>query len=405
MSRLILHLDMDAFFASVEQRSNPALQGKPIAVTGSGARTVITTASYEARAFGVRTGMAVWEAQRACPGLILVVGNNRKYTRTSTQIIAILREYSPLVETFSIDEAFLDVTGSLQLFGSAEEIAHLIKARIRDRFGLTCSIGIAPNKLLAKLASEMNKPDGLTIIRPEEVSRLLETTPVGALCGVGPTTRRTLSHCGIRTCGELGRFPLETLRRRFGVLGDRLRQMGRGEDDSPVVPSEDEVKSVGHSTTIDRDLSEREDILRYLLQLSEMVGRRARRYGLLGKTVTITVRYPDLTTFGKQATLPTATNRSDMIYRASIELLDSINLTQPVRLLGVRLSNLSHHDQQLPLFPEERRHSLVADAMDRVNDRFGDSSVTFGSLLGQENCARVIAPAWRPEGIRCIDVE
>ena len=166
MPRTILHIDMNAFFASVEQQSNPALRGKPIAVTGAAARTVITTASYEARAFGVKTGMTVGEAKRACPELILVVGNNRSYTYVSSCIIAILREFTPLVEVFSIDEAFLDVTGSIRLFGSAEEISMRIKARIRTDFGLTCSIGIAPNKLLAKLASEMEKPDGLTVIPP-----------------------------------------------------------------------------------------------------------------------------------------------------------------------------------------------------------------------------------------------
>ncbi len=402
--RTILHVDQNAFFASVEQQVNPELRGRPIAVIGRG-RTVVTTASYEARAFGVKTGMTTWEAKRACPPIILVVGNNAAYTRISTQIKKIFLDYTPLVETFSIDEAFLDVTGSLRLFGSPERIAHLIKARIRHHFGLTCSIGIAPNKLLAKLASEMKKPDGLTIIRPEETAGVLETVPIEDLCGIGRKTHCQLSLLGIRTCGDLGRFPVEILRRRFGVIGERLVMMGQGRDDSPVVPDEEaeEVKSVGHSTTLDRDITDRHEILRYLLQLSEMVGRRARRYGVAGKTVHLTVRYADFTTFGRQQTRPRPTNASKEIYGEAVRILDTFVLEQPVRLLGVRITNLCHQREQLPLFAPERRKELVTGAMDAVNDRYGDFSVTFGSLLDNaEKGSFVISPAWRPEGIRNI---
>ncbi|GLI38857.1 DNA polymerase IV [Geobacter hydrogenophilus] len=405
--RTILHVDQNAFFASVEQEANPELREKPIAVIGRG-RTVVTTASYEARAFGVKTGMTTWEARRACPSIILVVGNNAAYTRISVQIKKIFLDYTPLVETFSIDEAFLDVTGSLRLFGSPERIAHLIKARIRHGFGLTCSIGIASNKLLAKLASEMQKPDGLTVIRPEETARVLETVPIEALCGIGRKTQRQLALLGIRTCGDLGRFPVEILRRRFGVIGERLVMMGQGRDDSPVVPDEEaeEVKSVGHSTTLDRDISGRHDILRYLLQLSEMVGRRARRYGVAGKTVHLTVRYADFTTFGRQQTLPLSTNDSREIYREAVRILDTLVLEQPVRLLGVRITNLCHQREQLPLFHHERCRMLATGAMDAVNDRYGDFSVTFGSLLdNEEKGSFVISPAWRPEGIRNVDVK
>ena len=188
-NRTLMHVDQNAFFASVEQQANPALRGKPIAVVGGGGRTVITTSSYEARARGVKTGMAIWEAKRCCPELIVVVGDNRKYQHTSSRIVEIFCDYTPEVEVFSIDEAWLDVTHSLSLFGSPERIAYLIKARIKHQFGITCSIGIAPNKLLAKLASDMQKPDGLTVIRPEDVSRILERIPVGELCGIGKKTR------------------------------------------------------------------------------------------------------------------------------------------------------------------------------------------------------------------------
>jgi DNA polymerase-4 len=405
--RIILHIDMNAFFASVEQQSNPELRGKPIAVIGAAKRTVITTCSYEARAFGVKTGMNSWEARQKCPELIFVVGNNRKYTYTSTEIIKIFRAYTPMVEVFSIDEAFLDVTGSLALFGSPERIAHEIKARIRERFGLTCSVGIAPNKLLAKLASDMQKPDGLTVIPPDGIARIMERVPIQDLCGIGKKMQQQLSKFGIKSCGELARFPVEVLKRNFGVVGERLHYMALGVDHAPVVPEEEaeEVKSVGHSTTLDRDITDRAEILLYLLQLSEMVGRRARRYSVAGRTVTLTVRYQDFTTFSRQESRDSYTNNSEEIYQAALKILAGIELTQPVRLLGVRITNLRQHTEQLPLFPAERKKALLANAMDHVNNKFGDFAVTFGTLLGKEGGAKVISPAWRPEGVRNVDVE
>ena len=407
--RIILHIDMNAFFAGVEQQANPALRGKPIAVIGAGGRTVITTASYEARKYGVKTGMAIWEAKRQCPHIILVVGDNRKYTYTSSRIFHMMLDYTPLVEVFSIDEAFLDVTHSLKIFGTPERIVYLLKARIRQSFGLTCSVGIAPNKLLAKLASEMKKPDGLTLIRPDDISRVMDPLPITDLCGIGSRTERRLNLLGIKTCGDLGRFPIDILKRKFGIIGQRLHEMGLGMDDSPVVPAgeQDRVKSVGHSMTLQRDISRRQDILKYLLQLSEMVGRRARRYGVSGKTVSLYVRYADFySSFGKQQTLAAPISQSDDIYKAAIDILDTVELQQPVRLLGVRLSNLQHQAAQLPLFPRERRKALMVRAMDAVNNRYGDFTVTFASLLNtEEKGSHVISPAWRPDGIRCVDVQ
>ena len=407
--RIILHIDMNAFFASIEQQSNPELRGRPIAVIGSAKRTIITTSSYEARTYGVKTGMTVWEAKKKCPGLILVEGNNKKYTWTSARIIGIFLDFTPLVEVFSIDEAFLDITGSLGIFGNPERVAYLIKARIRHQFGITCSIGIAPNKLLAKLASEMRKPDGVTIIRPEEVSRVMESIPVKDLCGVGSKTAKKLTLFGIRTCGELGRFPVEILRRKFGIVGEYLHRMGRGIDGSPVIPAEEaeEVKSVGHSMTLEKDIDERKEILKFLLQLSEMVGRRARRYRVWGKTVTLSIRYADFGTWmGKQETLPRYINQSGEIYRAAVKILDTLVLPQPIRLLGVRLSSLRYESDQLPLFEEERKKALMIDAMDEVNDRYGDFTVAFASLLDErDKGSHVISPAWRPDWIRNTEVK
>src|ERR1039457_1306252 len=407
--RIVIHLDLSAFFASVEQQANPELRGKPIAVVGGHGRTVITTASYEARKYGVKTGMAIWEGKSKCKDLIIVVGDNRKYTHTSTKIIEMMRDYTPLVEVFSIDEAWLDVTHSLGIFGSAERIAFLLKARIKPSFGITCSIGIAPNKLLAKLASEMKKPDGLTVIRPEDVARVLETMPIKELCGIGKKMERHLNMLSINTCGELGRYDEALLTKKFGIMGRVYKQMGQGIDNSPVVPAEedDKVKSVGHSMTLRQDVSARQDILKYLLQLSEMVGRRARRYGIAGKTVSLYVRFADyFSSFGKQDTLSNYINQSDDIYRAAISILNTAEIIQPVRLLGIKLSNLQYHCQQLPLLPDERRKALMVGAMDAVNNKHGDFCVTFGSLLEtEEKGSHVISPAWRPDGIRKVDVK
>jgi DNA polymerase-4 len=407
--RVVMHIDMNAFFASVEQNANPELHGKPIAVVGGGGRTVITTSSYEARALGVKTGMAVWEAKRCCPQLQIIVGDNRKYTYTSSRIIEMMRDYTPLVEVFSIDEAWLDVTNSLSIFGTPERIAYLLKARIKESFGITCSIGIAPNKLLAKLASDMEKPDGLTIIPPENVSKVLERLPIKELCGIGKKMMKHLNMMSIYTCGELGHCDAARLTRKFGIIGTQLKQMGLGVDESPVAPQEedDEVKSVGHSMTLRQDISRREDILRYLLMLAEMVGRRARRYHVTGKTIHLHIRYADFySNFGKQSTIKSYINMSDDIYKVAVSILDTIDLPQPVRQLGIRLTNLRYEAEQLSLFQEVQKRNDAIKAMDTVNDRFGTSKVTFGSLLAnEENGSHVISPAWRPDGIRCVDVQ
>ena len=401
---------MNAFFASVEQSANPDLRGKPIAVVGGHGRTVITTSSYEARAKGVKTGMAVWEGKRSCPELIIVVGDNRKYTHTSTKINEIFRDYTPEVEAFSIDESWLDVTHSLSIFGSAVNIAYQIKARIRHSFGITCSIGIAPNKLLAKLASDMQKPDGLTIIEPQDVARVLESLPIKELCGIGRKMERHLNLMSLYTCGELGRCDEARLTRRFGVSGRRLKEMGQGIDNSPVIQfgQEEDVKSVGHSSTLERDIDDPAEIRRFLLRLSEMVGSRARRYNVSGRTIHLYVRYADFfSSWGKQTTLKKYINQSDEIYKAALSILDTVELEQPVRLLGITLSNLKHQAEQLPLFEDERKKLFATQAMDKINDRFGGRVVTYGSLLPGKAAAgnHVIPPSWRPDGIKNIDME
>jgi len=402
-----MHIDMNAFFASVEQQVNPALRGKPIAVIGSNERTVVTTSSYEARAYGVKTGMTKYEAMRLCPHIVLVAGDTSRYTDTCRRLVAIYRQYTPIVEVYSIDEAFLDVTGSIPLFGSAEVIAKNIKKQIRKALGrLTCSIGIAPNKLLAKLGSDMKKPDGLVIIQQEDIGKLLEHLPVQELCGIGPRLERHLTAVGIKTCGELGRASIHVLKNRFGVIGERLKLMAQGIDDSPVIPLEHEAdaKSVGHSMTLNRDVSDMETLERHILQLSEMVGRRLRRGGYAGRTVALTLRYPDFNTFTKRSTVGTYMNNSIDIYVAAREILNTIRLQQPIRLIGVSVCNLTKNTVQLPLFSTDRVKQAATHTMDTINDRYGDFCITWGTLIERYHHKGVISPAWRPAGVKCVNL-
>src|SRR4030043_1195690 len=306
LDRFILHIDMDAFFISVEQRDNPALLGKPAAVCGSLSRSVGTSATYEARPYGIHAGMSTQEAKRRCPQLILVKGNHSKYTETAARIFSILKEYTPLVEVASIDEAYLDITESLLLYHSPFHIAQSIKSRIREKEQLTCSIGVAPNKLLAKLGSRLKKPDGLTIIRKDEVEEILRELPVSKLHGIGPKLTEGLQEMGILTCGQLGKTPVSILTKRFGAIGERLHEMGLGLDESRVIPfdGEEDAKSISHSVTLEEDTSDKDLLRKVLLQLSEKVSRRMRQEGFYGSRVVLTVRYSDFYTFSKQKTLP-----------------------------------------------------------------------------------------------------
>lgn len=382
MNRTIMHVDMNAFFASVEQQCNPQLRGRPVAVIGSHKRTIITTASYQARSFGLKTGMTPGEAKKRCPQLILVTANNDKYIHTCAVLACLFMQYTPQVEVFSIDEAFLDLTGSLTLFPSPEHIAGLIKDEIREKLGLGCSIGIAPNKLLAKLASGLKKPDGLVVIPPEKVSTLLENLPVQELWGIGPHLAGALADRGIKTCGELGRTSAAMLREEFGVLGALLPSLGMGIDNSPVVPQGKGPlqRSVSHALTFPADVSDRKVMKRHLLQLSEMVGRRLRCSALQGRTVILTVRYSDFTTFTRSLTAGACFDEGMTIYHTAVLLLNTISLLQKVRLLGVTVNNLSTRSSQLPLFPHELKRAAITRVMDSINDRYGEYTISRGTL-------------------------
>jgi len=380
--RIILHIDMDAFFISVEQRDNPSLRGKPAAVCGSLSRSVVTSATYEARPYGIRAGMSTQEAKRRCPQLILVEGNHSKYTETAARIFSVLKEYTPLVEVASIDEAYLDITESLLLFQSPLHIAQSIKDQIREKEELTCSIGVAPNKLLAKLGSGLKKPDGLVVIQKEDVEGILKNLPVSKLYGIGPKLTEALNSIGIFTCRQLGKFPVSVLSKKFGVIGERLHEMGLGLDDSPVVPfdEEEDAKSISHSVTLEEDTSDPKLLRKVLLQLSERVSRRMRREGFYGKRIAITIRYSDFFTFSKQKTLSKWVMSGNEIFQYAYEIFRSISHPKPIRLLGVGVSQLKKEWCQLGLFEKREKRDNLLKAMDRVNERFGDWTLTWAGL-------------------------
>jgi len=405
MSKIILCVDMDAFFASVEQQVNPDLKGKPIAVTGAGERTVITTSSYEAREYGVKTGMTPHEAKKLCPHIIFVVGHNKLYAEICGRLEKICERFTPDTETYSIDEIFLDVTGSHHLFGGPEELARTIKKTVKDELGINCTIGIGPNILIAKLASDLAKPDGLRWVHKETVPSVLQSLPVKKLWGIGAHTEKKLKAMGIKSCGELGAAPLSLLTKKFGVLGGRLKAMGNGILDRPLESADRAPKSIGHSRTFSKDIRRREDIEPQLLRLSEMVCRRARRYGYKGRTITLTVRYTDFKTFTRQITLDNYTNDTGEIYRIALSILDNIHLTKSIRLLGVSLSSFGNNEQ-LTLFEEQDRNDREAllKAMDVVNDKFGEDKIMWASTANQEKGHNVISPAWRTSGVRKSDV-
>ncbi|MEO0073169.1 MAG: DNA polymerase IV [candidate division WOR-3 bacterium] len=397
--REVLHVDMDAFFAAVEQQTFPFLRGKPVGVCGDpDGRTVIAAASYEAKQRGIKTAMTVPAARRLCPEIILVRGNPAKYIDTSIRILAFYTTLTDLVEVFSIDEVFLDVTNSSHLFGGPEAVARRIKEFLRAEFGLTCSIGIAPNKLLAKLVGEKHKPDGLCRVRQSEVAELMEKTPVEELCGIGTRTAARLNALGIRTCADLGRYPEQELVRIFGVIGARLHRMGRGEDDSRVMPyfHEPVTRSMGHSLTLEKDTRDPVIIRQRLLQLAEQVGRRLRADGYAGRTVSLMLRYADFSTFIRQRSRRDFIDDGYRIYQIALKLFEE--LYQPprlVRLLGVTVSGLVRNLRQAGLFEDEPRSGLF-HTLDRLNNRYGEFAIARARLYEPAAGPGVISPSWRP---------
>jgi DNA polymerase IV len=406
MGKIMVCVDMDAFFASVEQKDNPALRGKPIAVTGAGPRTVITTSSYEARSFGVRTGMTVNEAKRLCPQIIFVTGNHKRYTEICTMLEEICLRFTPDLEIYSIDEVFLDISGSHAIFGGPERLARTLKTTVHEELGITCTVGMGPNVLVAKLASDLAKPDGFMWISEDKVASIFRDLPVKKLWGIGSHTEEKLKCLHITTCGQLAQAPLPLFKRKFGIMGERLIEMGKGKLDRPLELEARDPKSIGHSITLPKDIWKRNEISSCMLRLSDKVARRARRFGYAGRRITLTVRYADFKTFTKQTTLRDSTNDTGIIYRSALSIIDSIELQRSVRLLGVSISQLSKDGGQMSLFEQKDtvKKTLMNKAMDAVNDKFGENTVTFAYCLDQDVDHKVISPSWRPTGVRKSDL-
>lgn len=387
MSRTVALIDMNAFFAQVEQICNPSLRGKPLLVGGDPKkRSIVAAASYEAKACGVKSGMSYYEAKKLCPGAIELEGNSRKYLDYCYRIVDIFREFTDAVEAFSIDEAFLDLTHVQRLWGDPGRICRRIKERLVDELGLTCSVGIGPNKLVAKMASNMHKPDGLTRIWPDELPHILWPFPVEEMTGVGGRMKKHLARLGITTIGDLGRFDPGLLRQRFGVYGELLHQWANGIDESPVDPTcFQTVKSVGHSYTLPRDITDIDTVRWFLFWLADRVCRRMRRDSYIGRTVTLTVRNSDFLSFTRSLTLPEHTASAHILRDTAMALFRrNVPPGMKVRLLGISFSNLKKETpEQMNLFGNEIRRRAVDAAVDAVKDKYGDSAITFATLIGK----------------------
>ncbi|MBO1901202.1 DNA polymerase IV [Leucobacter weissii] len=381
---------MDSFFVSVELQDRPELRGLPTAVAHDTGRSVVSSASYEARRFGVRSAMPVVRAKQLCPGLILIDPHFEKYRAASREVMQVFREFTPLVEPLSIDEAFLDVAGSARLFGPPAEIARRLRERVRERTGLPASVGLASTKHVAKLASQRAKPDGVLEIPPERTLEFLHPLPVEAIWGVGGATARALHGRAIRTVGELAREPLESLRRIVGAASaERLHELANGRD-ARRVETERVEKSIGHEETFAVDQRDRAVLERELLRLSTRTGERLRAQGLAARTVAIKVRYDDFTTVTRSRTLGEATGTTQRLYRTARELFAELGdgpgggPPRPVRLIGVRAEQLLPEDSRAAaLWDEDEEWRAVDQAVDEVRDRFGREGVTSARLLAR----------------------
>jgi DNA polymerase IV len=387
----ILHVDMDAFYASVEEMKDPSIRGLPVVVGGLGGRGVVTSASYPARSYGVKSAMPIVTARRLCPHAVFLPNDFDSYRRLSIQIKDIFLSFTPLVEPLSLDEAFLDVSGSVRIFGKPVEIAMKIKERVRE-LGLSCTVGVAPNKFLAKLASARGKPDGLLVVPADGVAAFLHPLPVAALWGVGPQTATVLERLGLKTVGDLARISERTLSRAVGeALGAHLTSLANGRDDRSVIPDEP-ARSVGSEETFSYDLDSIEEINRELLRLSDRTAERLRAKNLCGRTVTLKVRFSNFSTVTRSKTLEAEVDTTPAIYEVARALFQKVSSErQRIRLLGVSVSGVSvgPPNRQLQLLAEgetgssgtHQRWDDAALAMDSIRRRFGSGAVGPATLL------------------------
>ena len=386
-TQVIVHVDMDAFFASVEQLHHPEWRGKPVIVgadprEGRG-RGVVSTASYEARKYGIHSAMPISKAYRLCPHGIYVAPHGKLYSDYSKQIFEILYHFTPIVEILSIDEAFLEVTGSLHLFNSIENLGKEIKKQIFEVTKLTASLGIAPNKSVAKIASDFIKPDGLTIVFQEDIQKFLDPLPITKLFGVGKKMHEILQHLGINTVKDLCNYPKAFLEDKFGEMGAHIYNMARGIDDRRV-QIDGEIKSISHETTFETDLVDEEHLNNTMLHLAAKVGQRLRKRNLKGKTIQLKIRFDDFTTFTRRKTLVNYTHLTDDIYKIGLKMLKEFYpLEKPIRLIGIGVSHIiDEKGMQISLWDIQNEKKLALEKiMDQIQEKFGKSAIIHANTI------------------------
>ena len=379
-------MDMDAFFASVEQLDDPSLRNQPVVVGGKSSRGVVAAASYEARQFGIHSAMPMFQARQKCGHLRIVPPRRKRYVELSREVMKILRSFSPLVEPLSIDEAFVDISGCGRLHGPPHQIAQSVKKQIYSKVGLTCSVGIAPAKFLAKIASDLHKPDGLTIILPEQVESFIDGLPIKKVPGVGARALDQLCSMGIRYLGQVRHCPEPILVRKMGKFGYRLMALAHGQDDSPVSPHR-ETKSISTESTLSEDTCDLDVLCAHLLSQSQSVAAEMRRKQFKARTITLKVKTSDFKRYTRSRTLERPVQSADPIYRVALGLLKGFSRSTPIRLIGVGASGLQSDSTpvQADLFPSDAvpndtRWEKVDRAMDAVNRRYGETSVSRGKF-------------------------
>jgi len=377
---MILHIDMDSFYASVEQLDNPWLKGKCVVVGGTSKRGVVSAASYEARRLGIHSAMPAFKARKKCPDAIFLPPRMERYKEVSGHILELLRQFTPQIEVVSIDEAYMDITGTSRLFGPPVDLGIQIKKKILDEVALTCSVGIAPSKFLAKIASDMDKPDGLFIIMPEEVPKFIGTLPIQKVPGVGKRTHATLKRMGIRTLGDVQSYSTALIVRRLGKFGERLLLLSKGVDDSPVTPSHLR-KSASSERTLNEDTTDPTLLKKHLLAQAEDVARQLRKLEVKARTVTLKLKHADFRQVTRSTTLASPTRASETLYREGVRLLENYSLTQKVRLVGLGASGFvdSRALSQMELFDagpkSEKNWEKVDRAIDTISAKFGKGVV------------------------------
>ena len=396
----ILHVDMDAFYASVEQLDDPSLRGRAIIVGGTDGRSVVSSASYEARRFGVRSAMPVGQALRLCPTAVVVPPHFERYLAVSSQVMRIFRDITPLVEPLSIDEAFLDVRGARRLWGSPGHIARMLRQRVLDETALTCSVGVAATKHVAKMASTLSKPDGLLVVAEADTAAFLAPRSVRALWGVGPKASEALENRGIRTIADVLEAPRDVLDRALGnAMGERVWHLARGIDPRHV-DTERVEKSIGHEETFDQDIGDPGVLRSELRRLADRVGARLRSHGWEASTVAIKVRFSDFSTISRSQTLPEPTAVGQRIGDAAHDLFASVDRVLPVRLIGVRAEKLRSAGVAAPtLWDDDEGWRRIEDALDGATAKFGRGAVTRATLLGTRGGGSLPTspPAPRPD--------